>query len=85
MAGKVPGPIMRERGRRIREIWRKRCRRGFAQSQIGTVHGALTLEDGSLVVTENYLKVRIAAGPRAQRVGPRADRRQIIDGELLAG
>ena len=34
----------------------------FRESQVGTVHRALTLEDGSLVVTGNYLKVRIPPG-----------------------
>ncbi len=61
MAGKVPGPIVRDRGRRIREI-SARLTAGFLDSQVGTVHRALTLEDGSLAVTGNYLKVRIPAG-----------------------
>ena len=34
----------------------------FRASQIGTVQQGLTLEDGLLAVTSNYLKVRIAAG-----------------------
>ena len=36
--------------------------RAFRDSQVGTTHRALTLEDGSLAVTGNYLKVRIPPG-----------------------
>jgi hypothetical protein len=34
----------------------------FRESQRGTIHRALTLEDGSLAVTGNYLKVSIPPG-----------------------
>jgi hypothetical protein len=41
----------------------------FRASQGGTIRPGLTLEDGTLVVTDNYLKVRIAPGvPRNERV-----------------
>ena len=61
MDGKVHGVVVRERGRRIREIGRRLSDR-FHSSQVGTTHRALTLEDGTLAVTGNYLKVRIPAG-----------------------
>jgi tRNA A37 methylthiotransferase MiaB len=61
LGGKVPGALVRDRGRRIRQIGRFLTER-FHASQIGTVHRALTLEDGALVVTGNYLKLRIAPG-----------------------
>jgi len=61
MSGKVPGAVVRERARRIREIGQGLTAR-FRESQIGTVHRALTLEDGSLAATGNYLKVRIPPG-----------------------
>lgn len=61
MAAKVPGAIVRERSRRIREIGQG-LTTTFRASQVGTVHRGLTLEDGSLVVTGNYLKVRIPPG-----------------------
>jgi tRNA-2-methylthio-N6-dimethylallyladenosine synthase len=61
MKGKVPGAIVRERGRRVREIG-SRLRERFHESQVGTTHAALTLEDGSVVVTGNYLKLRIPPG-----------------------
>ena len=40
----------------------RRLTERFLDSQIGTTHVALTLEDGSLAVTGNYVKVRIAPG-----------------------
>ena len=61
MSGKIHGAIVRERARRVREIGR-RLTAAFRASQVGTVHRGLTLEDGSLVVTGNYLKVRIPPG-----------------------
>jgi threonylcarbamoyladenosine tRNA methylthiotransferase MtaB len=61
MTGKVPGTTIRERARRLRGISEQLAAR-FRASQIGTVQQGLTLEDGSLVVTSNYLKVRIASG-----------------------
>jgi tRNA A37 methylthiotransferase MiaB len=57
----VHGAIIRERARRIRDIG-ARLTRSFRDAQIGTIHRALTLEDGSLVVTDNYQKLRIPAG-----------------------
>ena len=61
MTGKVPGAMIRERARQLRSISEQLAAR-FRASQIGTVQQGLTLEDGSLVVTSNYLKVRIASG-----------------------
>lgn len=61
MDGKVNGVVVRARGRRIREI-AQRLRDRFRDAQIGTEHRALTLEDGTLAVTGNYLKVRIPPG-----------------------
>lgn len=58
---KLNGAVVRERARSIREIG-QRLATAFRTSQIGTVHRGLTLEDGSLVVTGNYLKVRIPPG-----------------------
>ena len=61
MGGRVSGGVVRERARRIREIGHRLTTR-FRESQVGTIHRGLTLEDGSLVVTGNYLKLRIPAG-----------------------
>jgi threonylcarbamoyladenosine tRNA methylthiotransferase MtaB len=61
MKGRVPGAQIRDRARRTREISRQLTAR-FHESQVGVVHRGLTLEDGSLVVTGNYLKLRIPPG-----------------------
>jgi tRNA A37 methylthiotransferase MiaB len=61
MGDRAPGALVRERARRIREIGERQTRR-FRDAQVGTVHRALTLEDGSLAVTDNYLKIRIPPG-----------------------
>jgi threonylcarbamoyladenosine tRNA methylthiotransferase MtaB len=47
MRDKVAGAVVRERGRRIRDIGQRLTTR-FLESQVGTTHRALTLEDGSL-------------------------------------
>ena len=68
MSGKVSGPVVRARGSRMREIGAALTER-FQASQLDTVRPGLTLEDGTLVVTDNYLKVRIPAGlKRNERV-----------------
>jgi threonylcarbamoyladenosine tRNA methylthiotransferase MtaB len=58
MGGKVHGAVIRERGTELRDIGTGLSRR-FRESQIGSVRPGLTLDDGTLVVTDNYLKVRI--------------------------
>jgi threonylcarbamoyladenosine tRNA methylthiotransferase MtaB len=68
MREKVPGPVVRDRGARLRQIGTQLSSR-FTQAQVGTIRPGLTLEDGSLVVTDNYLKIRIAPGlKRNERV-----------------
>jgi threonylcarbamoyladenosine tRNA methylthiotransferase MtaB len=61
LSGKVPEPIVRHRARRLR-ILAKRLDDRFRRSQVGSTRRGLTIEDGSLVVTDNYLKVRIPPG-----------------------
>jgi threonylcarbamoyladenosine tRNA methylthiotransferase MtaB len=63
MSGKVDGETIRRRGAILREIGARLTRR-FGESHVGTVRPGLTLDDGTLVVTDNYLKVRIPAGVR---------------------
>ena len=68
MREKVDGITIRNRGLRIRQIGAELTRR-FHAAQTGTTRPALTLEDGTLVVTDNYLKVRVPPGlARNQRV-----------------
>jgi hypothetical protein len=75
----------------VREIGKQLSVR-FWREQIGTVHPALTLEDGSLAVTGNYLKVRIPPGRRRNewvRVRIEEEGRASLDAEhdrqLLCG
>ena len=68
MREKIHGAIVRERGARLRSIGAELTAR-FRAAQAGTVRPGLTLEDGTLVVTDNYLKLRIDPGtPRNTRV-----------------
>ncbi len=83
MGDRVPGGVIRDRGRRVREIGQRLTRR-FRDSQIGTTHRALTLEDGTLAVTGNYLKVRIPPG-RTRNEWVRVRLTSHDDGELLSG
>ena len=83
MPGKVNGVVIRERGRRIRDIGQRLSAR-FHDAQVGREHRALTLEDGSLAVTGNYLKVRIPPG-QPRNVWVRVRMTSHHDGELLAG
>jgi threonylcarbamoyladenosine tRNA methylthiotransferase MtaB len=73
MPGKVAPPVIRERASRLRQIGADLSAR-FRSSQIGAVRPALTIDDGATVMTDNYLKLRIAAGlPRNQRVRVQVD------------
>jgi threonylcarbamoyladenosine tRNA methylthiotransferase MtaB len=68
MRDKVPGLVIRERASRLRAIGTDLSMR-FRRSQIGALRPALTLDDGTLALTDNYLKVRIGPGlSRNQRV-----------------
>jgi threonylcarbamoyladenosine tRNA methylthiotransferase MtaB len=78
---KVHGTVVRERSRRLREMSELLGKR-FRDSQVGTVHRALTLEDGSLAVTGNYLKVRIQPG-RSRNEWVRVRVTTHHEGELL--
>jgi threonylcarbamoyladenosine tRNA methylthiotransferase MtaB len=61
MIGKIHGGVIRDRAARVREIGRRLTLK-FHASQVGAIHRGLTLEDGTLAVTGNYLKVRIPPG-----------------------
>ncbi|MDE3154079.1 MAG: MiaB/RimO family radical SAM methylthiotransferase [Acidobacteriota bacterium] len=58
---KVRPVDVRDRARAVREVAR-RLTAAFQLRQIGTVRPGLTLEDGTLAVTDNFLKVRIPPG-----------------------
>jgi threonylcarbamoyladenosine tRNA methylthiotransferase MtaB len=89
MRDKVHGTVIRARGTALRAAGADLASR-FRASQVGTVRPGLTLEDGTLVVTDNYLKVRIPAGtPRNTRVtvriGPTDEVAQPAAGRETAG
>ena len=62
----VHGCAIHERARRVRAIGRRLMDR-FHGAQVGTTQRGLTLEDGTLVATGNYLKVRIPPGSPRNR------------------
>jgi threonylcarbamoyladenosine tRNA methylthiotransferase MtaB len=65
---KVDGAVIRERGARLRAIGTA-LQANFRAAQVGTLRPALTLDDGSVAVTDNYLKVSIPPGHvRNQRI-----------------
>ena len=68
---RVHGSVVRERASIVRAVGRELSQR-FHRAQDGSVRPGLTIEDGSLVVTDNYLKVRIPHGLAAERAGERA-------------
>jgi threonylcarbamoyladenosine tRNA methylthiotransferase MtaB len=61
MPNRVHPAVVRDRGAELRRISGELASR-FRASQAGTVRPGLTLEDGTLVVTDNFLKVRVAPG-----------------------
>jgi threonylcarbamoyladenosine tRNA methylthiotransferase MtaB len=63
MSGRVSGSIVRERGARLRQLGARLAAR-FRASQAGTVRPALAIDDGTVVVTDNYLKVRVSPAVR---------------------
>ncbi|MCX6538009.1 MAG: tRNA (N(6)-L-threonylcarbamoyladenosine(37)-C(2))-methylthiotransferase MtaB [Acidobacteria bacterium] len=73
MTPKVDAARTKTRARRLRDVARRLTDR-FVASQIGSVRPGLTLDDGTVVLTDNFLKVRIPPGlPRNTRVRVRID------------
>ena len=73
MPDKVAGAIVRERAARLRAIGSDLGER-FRSSQLGAVRPALTLDDGTVAVTDNFLKLRIAPGlERNRRIDVRVE------------
>jgi threonylcarbamoyladenosine tRNA methylthiotransferase MtaB len=58
---KVHGSVVKARAQRLRDISRQLADR-FRAAQRGTVRPALTIEDGSLAVTDNYFKLPAPSG-----------------------
>jgi threonylcarbamoyladenosine tRNA methylthiotransferase MtaB len=64
MSGKVDGGAIRARGARLRAIGESHAGR-FRASQVGRIRRALVVDDGTAVVTDNYLKLTLDE-PRAR-------------------
>ena len=81
MTPKVAPPQIKTRASRVRDIGMRLSAR-FASSQVGTIRQGLTLDDGTTVLTDNFLKVSIPPGlPRTTRVRVRIE----SNGPALAG
>ena len=61
LPGRVHGSVTKQRAQRLREISRLLADR-FRDSQRGTRRPALTIEDGSTAVTDNYFRVPVPPG-----------------------
>ncbi len=87
MPGKVHGRRIRERARAVRETGAALAAR-FREAQVGSVRPGLTLAQsgGTVVLTDNYLRVRIPAErPENQRVRVRVTGAgETMAGELVA-
>ena len=80
LSDRVAGPLVRDRARALRAIGTELSRR-FRAAQVGAVRPGLTLEGGTVVLTDNYLKVSVAPG----RAGNERVRVRISCAEPLAG
>ena len=84
MPSKVPAPVVRQRAERLRGLARELGAR-FADGQVGKERAALTLDDGTMALTDNYLKLRIARGrARNERVRVRIVPGRPLRGEVVA-
>jgi threonylcarbamoyladenosine tRNA methylthiotransferase MtaB len=61
MSGRPGGAVVRARAGAVREVG-ARLSRTFQERQLGTVRRALTLDDGTRAVTDNFLKLRLPPG-----------------------
>jgi threonylcarbamoyladenosine tRNA methylthiotransferase MtaB len=83
LEGRLPSPVVRERARALRDVGTDLSGR-FRQSQEGQVRPGLTLEGGTVVATDNYLKVAVPPGTTGnQRVQVRITAASPLSGELL--
>ena len=73
MTPKVASSVVTERAAKIREVGRALAE-SFTRSMLGTTRPGLTLHDGTVVLTDNFLKVQIPPGlPRNVRVRVRTE------------
>jgi threonylcarbamoyladenosine tRNA methylthiotransferase MtaB len=63
LSGKVHGGVVKARSERVRQISRALQTR-FRATVAGTTRPALTIEDGTVAVTDNYIRVAVPPGYR---------------------
>jgi hypothetical protein len=81
MSPKIDPTVIKRRAARMREIGGRLAAR-FTRSQVGSTRPGLTLDDGTTVLTDNFLKVAVPPGlPRNARVSVHID----TDSPALAG
>ena len=81
MSPKIGPAVIKRRAARMREIGGRLAAR-FTRSQVGSTRPGLTLDDGTTVLTDNFLKVAVPPGlPRNARVSVHID----TDSPALAG
>ena len=61
LPAKVGGAVIRARARAIRDVG-ARLSQSFQRRHLGTTRRALTVDDGSRAITDNYLKLRLPPG-----------------------
>ena len=84
LSDRVAGPLVRDRARALRALGTELSRR-FREAQVGVVRPGLTLEGGTVVLTDNYLKVPVAPGCAGnERVRVRITSAEPLMGELVA-
>ncbi len=81
MGGRPRGEEVRRRVQQLRSVGADLSRR-FRERFVGSTRDGLTIEDGTLVLTDNNLRVRIPPGqPRNERVSVKI----VADGEPMTG
>jgi threonylcarbamoyladenosine tRNA methylthiotransferase MtaB len=84
MPGKLPAPEIRRRAAALREI-AAGLTQAFVTRQVGSERPALTLANGTLALTDNYIKLRIPRGrSRNERVRVRIDAAEPPTGKVVA-
>jgi tRNA A37 methylthiotransferase MiaB len=63
----VPVPVRRERNRVLRELAAAK-NRAFREAMVGRTLSAVTLHECGRALTDNYLKVQLAAPREANRI-----------------
>ena len=83
LSDRVAGPLVRERARALRAVGTELSGR-FRAAQVGVVRPGLTLEGGTTVLTDNYLKVGVTSGGAGnERVRVRITGAEPLAGEIV--